>query len=120
MRHKIYTCFSSNTLKVLIDLPPVDQFMLFEEQISTYCDISEITHLIIQLPSLSLVNTMRRLNVDGFKGQIITTQPIKEQLLKNVISKDIETIEGLEYSLFLNDFKFTFYRCNSYHFRSCL
>ena len=60
--------FISNTLKVLIDLPPVDQFMLFEEQISTYCEISEITHLIIQLPSLSLVNTMRRLNVDGFKG----------------------------------------------------
>ena len=100
--------FSSNTLKVLIDLPPVDQFMLFEEQISTYCEISEITHLIIQLPSLSLVNTMRRLNVDGFKGQIITTQPIKEQLLKNDISKDIETIESLEYNLFLEDFKFSF------------
>lgn len=104
--------FQSGKNRVLIDLPPIDQIKVFIENLSTYCSVGDLTHLIIQLPLNSMVSTLKKINLEGFKGTIITTTRIKDELINNGISKDIHSIDKLDYVLFLEDFKFSFLPMN--------
>lgn len=60
--------FNSDKYKILVDLPLFDQYKSFKEILSVFCDISELTHLIIQLPSSSLLNTVKKLQAEALKG----------------------------------------------------
>lgn len=100
--------FLDDAVKVLIDLPFIEQFDAFETKIMSFSEIKDLTHLLIQKPTISLVNTLRRIEVEGFSGKIITTNAIKQALINNHIGKDILTIEALEFQLFIGNFRFNF------------
>lgn len=92
----------AETLKILVDITPIQILDLLKIAIQKHVEIRELTHIIIQNMTMSHINALIELIDEGFQGKILTNRFFARQIINANLPIDLILIEDLKFKMSYN------------------